>query len=66
MRKRFKIIESNLSNITDSHFVCNAEISTHSTIFDTEFRTTMFDGIYVKVVNDKNYIVGEVHGIQPE
>lgn len=66
MKKRFKIIETDLDNIEDSHFVCNAEISTHSTIFGSEFRTTMFDGIYVKVINGKNFIIGEVHGIQPD
>lgn len=65
MKKRFKILKTNLSSITDSHFVCNAEISTFSTIFGIKFRTTMFDGVYVKVVNGNNYIIGEVHGIQP-
>jgi len=66
MKKSFKILETNLTNITDTHFICDAQVGKHSTVFDSDFRTTMFDGIKIKIINGENYLIGEVHGIQPE
>jgi hypothetical protein len=66
MNRRFKIIETNLENITDSHFECNTVIGKKNNLLNSTLRTVMFDGIYVELRGFKGYIKGEVHGIQPE
>lgn len=66
MNRRFKIIETNLENITDSHFECNTVIGKKNNMLNSTFRTVMFDGINVEVRSTEGYIIGEIHGIQPE
>lgn len=66
MYRRFKILETNLENITDTHFECNTVVGRENSIKDTSFRTVMFDGINVELRSSKGYLKGEVHGIQPE
>lgn len=64
MTKRFKILDTNLENITDTHFVCDTVVGTKAVILNLEepFKTFMFDGLNVKLVKDDKYIYGEVHG----
>ena len=66
MNRRFKILETNLANITDSHFECNTVIGKQNNVLNSTFRTVMFDGIYVEIRSIDGYIKGEIHGIQPE
>jgi len=66
MIKRFKIQETNLENLPDTHFTCETQIGGLSTVFEHKFKTIMFDGLFVKVQKDEFYLIGEVHGPQPE
>ena len=64
MTKKFKILDTNLEDVKETHFVCETEIGTETILFgeETPFRTFMFDGLHVKLVQDKKYVYGEVHG----
>ena len=62
--KRFKIIETNLANLTESHFHSDTPLQTQTFIknLDKPFRCCMFDGIRIKLSQGDNYIIGERHG----
>ena len=66
MNRRFKILETNINNITGTHFECNTVIGKHNKILNLTFRTVMFDGINVELRSSDWYLKGELHGIQPE
>lgn len=66
MNRRFKILETNLESITDTHFECNTVIGRQNNVLNSTFRTVMFDGIKVEIRNTEGFVKGEVHGIQPE
>ena len=62
------ILETNLPEVRTGpkgdHFICTTQIGTKTRIFShtNKFRCTMFDGLVVKLVEGRNYIIGEVHG----
>jgi len=60
--KSFKILDTNLQNIDNDHFSCVLELRAETEIFGETFRCTSFDGLKVKLINDNNYIIGELHG----
>jgi len=64
MIKQFKILDTNLEDVEETHFVCETEIGTENVLFseETPFRTFMFDGLRVKLVQDEKYVYGEIHG----
>jgi hypothetical protein len=64
MVKQFRISETNLEGVADTHFVCETQIGKKSTLFEQEtpFQTFMFDGIKVKLIRGGEYVIGEVHG----
>jgi len=64
MIKKFKILDTNLENIEDTHFICETEIGKDSIILDKEepFRTFMFNGLQVTLKREDKFIHGEVHG----
>ena len=66
MNRRFRILETNLESITDTHFECNTVIGKKNNLLNSTFKTVMFDGICVEVRSTEGYIKGELHGIQPE
>lgn len=65
MTKQFKVIETNLESVPDTHFICETRIGTSTEVFDKVFRTVMFDGIKIRIIKEEKYVVGEVHGLQP-
>jgi len=64
MTRKFKILDTNLENIEETHFICETEIGTDNVLFneETPFRTFKFDGIWVTLHRGDDYIHGELHG----
>lgn len=64
MVRRFKILDTNLENIEETHFVCETEIGTDNVILNEEepFRTFMFNGLQVTLQQGDKFIHGEIHG----
>lgn len=60
--RSFKILDTSLQNIDDDHFKCVLKLRAETVIFGEVFRCTSFDGLKVKMINDNNYIIGELHG----
>lgn len=62
--KRFKIIETNIDNLEETHFFSDTPLrsQTHIESLDSTFRCFMFDGLRIKLVKGNNYILGERHG----
>ena len=60
--KRFKVLNTNLNTIDNTHFECTTPIGTYSKVFGENFRCTMFNGIEIKLIKDDKYILGELHG----
>lgn len=61
MIKKFKVKETNIKNCPVDTFECETKISTHSNVIDDEppFRCFMYNGRYVKLVREDEYILGE-------
>ena len=64
MTRKFKILDTNLENIEETHFICETEIGTKNVIFNGEnpFTTFMFNGLQVTLHRGDEYIHGEIHG----
>ena len=64
MTRKFKILDTNLENIEETHFICETSIGTDNIIFENEesFRTFMFNGLQVTLHRGDDYIHGELHG----
>ena len=64
MVRRFKILDTNLENIEETHFICETEIGKDNIILneETPFRTFKFDGIWVTLKRGDEFIYGELHG----
>lgn len=62
--KRFKIIETNIPNLKETHFHSETPLRSQTYIEDLEnpFRCCMFDGIRIKLSQGNNYVLGERHG----
>jgi hypothetical protein len=62
--KKFKIIETNVQNLKETHFQSETPLQTQTFIEDLDkpFRCFMFDGIRIKLVQGEDYILGERHG----
>lgn len=58
--KKFRVIETNVSEFINEEFEINTEISQHVTLAFTNdnYRCVMFDGIRVRLINEHTYIIG--------
>lgn len=60
--KRFKILDTNVEKIKDTHFLSQTNIGVTNEILGGTYRCFMFDGLRIKLIKEDQYILGELHG----
>jgi len=60
--RRFKILDTNVEGIKDTHFLTQTSIGKSNEVFGDIYRCFMFDGLKVKLIKKDKYILGELHG----